>query len=119
MSGPGREALRALLAHTLERMGRVERHALQRAAEKPNRLFAWMDDFYPAHEAKLAEALAPVFAVIGHGGAPDRAALWCAHSREDILAASEYPPAEFPARMTGVLGYWESRPAQIAQEIIP
>ncbi len=52
--------MRRLAEHTLRRLAKVEANALRRAAGKPSQLLSWMDEFYPAHEARLCEALEPV-----------------------------------------------------------
>jgi HK97 family phage portal protein len=113
--GPAEAAMRSLVAHTLERMARVEANALRRAAEKPARLFGWLDDFYPRHEANLAEALAPVVAAAQTLATPCEpaavaAAAWCRASREMIERLSETAtPAEFPSAVEAMLANWSDR----------
>lgn len=83
--------MRRLAEHTLRRLAKVEANALRRAASKPSQLLAWMDDFYPAHEARLTEALEPVAEACEAVGvlpltlASAKASEVCTHSRAALL----------------------------------
>lgn len=120
-------ACRELLAHTLDRLARVEAHALERAAQKPGRLFAWMDEFYAAHPSRLQAALEPVANVIQTAvgvaagyrcKAGELAHRWCEESRQAILSAADAPPAEFAGRVEALLAEWDDRPLRTAQELL-
>ena len=50
-----------LFAQTYLRLGRKEAQAARKAAEKPAKFLAWIDEFYPEHAKILAEALQPTF----------------------------------------------------------
>lgn len=50
-----------LFAQTYSRLGRKEAQAARKAAERPAKFLAWVDEFYPDHAKILAEALQPTF----------------------------------------------------------
>lgn len=99
-------ALRGLLAATLGRLARVEANAARRAAEKPGRFLAWLDEFTPQHQARLAAALAP-----GLGDAAAGAAeRWCGESRTRLLeVAGSATPAAFAVAVERELQAWSGR----------
>lgn len=114
---PMKATLGLLVAHTLARLARVEAQAIRRAVAKPDKLFAWMDEFYPEHEQRLGEALAPVLRtcadLVGDGGKGDAVASgggqgWCQVSRADLLEATGVRPAELSAAIEAMLGRWEN-----------
>jgi HK97 family phage portal protein len=109
-------ALSVLVASTLDRLLRVEANALTRALARPAGLLAWMDDFYPKHEQRLAEALAPVMGIAG-GDAGSVAREWCGRSRANLLDAAEVRPAELAGSVGRMLASWTERPAQVAGEV--
>jgi HK97 family phage portal protein len=127
--GDNKGGLASLLTHTLTRLGRVEINALKRAAEKPGKLFEWMEGFYPKHEGNLSMELAMVVAAGACGltspidsspvSALEFARDWCAASKAAILAASESKPAEFAGAMARVVSEWESRPTAAALRVMP
>lgn len=96
---------RLLLEQTLERLWKVEQIAILRAAEKPNKFPDWLEEFYPNHEAKLAEALAFVVpACIPEGCSPlTYATFWCIDSRMPLEAMCE---SETPATFPGAVKVW-------------
>lgn len=125
---PAPAAMRALLESTLARLAKVEARAVLRAAEKPGRFLAWLDEFYPAHQATLTEAIAPVsracVALLGlTSGVPgpeQLAARWCLRSRETLLDLSGRVT---PGQLAGccktlVEKTWEGRPGELAAEAI-
>lgn len=56
-----RAAWRRLVVDVVHRMTRLESERARRAAGQGSEKFqAWIDEFYPAHEVRLREALEPV-----------------------------------------------------------
>jgi hypothetical protein len=108
-----------LLAEVFARLGRKEINEARRATKNPSKFLSWMDTFYPAFEATLAEALAPAVAVCGRGDAAELAAFYCQDSREQLLRVAEAKPAEFPAHVEALLNAWNrDRPALEASTIL-
>lgn len=106
-------ALRGLLAATLTRLARVEANAARRAAEKPGRFLHWLDEFTPAHRARLAEALAPGLGA-GAAGAAER---WSERSRGRLLdVAGAATPAAFAAAVEQELQAWAGRVDEAVNE---
>lgn len=119
---PDRGPLRALLEHTLARLGRVEINAVRRAAEKPASALARMNEFWEKHQPNMAESLAPVLAVCASG--VDAIALadeWCTRSRLGVIVAVGVggSPAELGERIETMLTAWDKRPAAVALEVVP
>lgn len=109
----------ALLTHTLTRLAKVEANELRRAAKSPDKLFAWMDEFYPKLEAMLAESLGPVLPFCGTLiQAGTLAKEWQVVSRSQILETSEAKPKNFPSAVEAMLQFWEGRPAKFAAELL-
>lgn len=113
-------ALRALLEGALERLAKVEANAVRRAAEKPGRFLDWLDGYYPAHEARLTEALGPVLEVCAPGLPPaSLASSWCGRSRAELLGlADKHPAKTFPGAAEALLGGWAARPKEVANEVM-
>lgn len=119
---PMRAALEGLLTSTLERLARVEAQAIRRAANKPDKLFGWMDGYYPDHAARLAQALAPVlnaWAVLtGRAVDPEAvASAWCEASRTALIEAAGVRPAELAGAVDALVSGWDGGrvPAEAAR----
>lgn len=120
-------AMRVLLSDTLARLARVEANALRRAAERPGKFLDWLEEFYPGHQARLAEALGPVLAACAgvgaraEGDAATVAADWCRDSRESLLALSgEVGPGDLPPRCAALADGWETAaPLGVAERVLP
>lgn len=112
---PQPELGRLLLEQTLERLWRIEQTAIRRAAEKPSKFPDWVEEFYPSHEAKLAEALAFVVPVcIPQGASPlTYATFWIADSR---LALGRLCEVETPATFATAVEAWIGGQAGRARE---
>lgn len=112
---PQPELGRLLLEQTLERLWRVEQTAIRRAAEKPSKFPDWVEEFYPSHEAKLAEALAFVVPVcIPQGASPlTYATFWCADSR---LLLERLCETETPVTFAAAVEAWIGGQAGRARE---
>lgn len=122
------DSLRAILVAALQRLAGVEATAVRRIAERPGRLFVWMDDFYLKHQERLSEAVAPILRAIyklaGTTGGQCRETLageWCAESRTALLDLSgSVGHSEFASAVTALVQKWKTeRPARVAAEILP
>lgn len=119
VSPPAPAAMRALLASTLDRLARVEGNAVRRAAEKPRQFLTWLEEWYPGHQERLAEALAPVAAVAPSWDAAAPGAAWCSASREQLLdVAGSVTAAGLPAAVEALLSRWQGRAEAEAQRIL-
>lgn len=89
------QPMRAILSDTFGRLARVEQGALRRAVQKPGEFMGWLDSWYPAHEARLAEALQAPLLATGSPLAPiDVARRWCLASRKDLLDLADQHTAK-------------------------
>lgn len=119
-------AIRALTHSVLRRMARVEGNALRRAAAKPGRFTAWVDEHYAAYESTLAEALAEVDAVASTlTGLPSSlagvtASRWVSESRAELDAlAGSCTAATLAAGAEEAASRWEStRPVSVAYRTV-
>lgn len=97
------------------RLQRVEVNAMNRAASKPGKFLDWLDEFYPKHERRLADALKSL-------GRADWvtavAAEHCAKSRTELLnVAGNATPAQLAPAVSALAGQWmQTRPAADAEE---
>lgn len=123
-----RSALKALLADTLGRMLRKECNAARRAATEPGKLFAWMDQFYPAHAKLLLAALEqPCFVAwqaagsprVGIDGGKVVAALIEASQAALLELADRTTAATFAGEAEKLFAAWEeARPGIDAERIL-
>ena len=113
--GSADPAMMNVARDTFARLQRVEVNALNRAAGKPGKFLDWLDEFYPKHERRLADALKP----LGHADwVTAVAAEHCAKSRAELLTVSgNATPAQLaPAIATLAANWMQTRPAAEAEE---
>lgn len=112
-----REALRALLVHTVGLLVRIEASELRRAAER-RRVDSWAEEFYPRHRVRLQQALEPVVRALMPRGPWAERALEAAEemvsrSLADVKLASKAGAADLLA------GEWEmKRPSEVAGRLL-
>ena len=93
--GTADPATMGLVRDAFDRLMRVECNAIGRAAGKPGKFLAWIDEFYPKHEARLADALKAfdrpewVAAVAAEHCAKSRAALLDASGRVTMATLAD------------------------------
>ncbi len=123
--GASRQAFRRIVVDIVARMTKLEAERARRAAAGgPEKLQAWVDEFYPGHEIRLREALEPV--VRGWCEMRGRedwetplatvAAAIVVQNREELLEAkSSVLEVDVEARV----GRWErERPGEVADMVL-
>lgn len=112
------DALRGLLLDVMGRMIRVEALEARRAAKGGAEKFAaWVDDFYPKHEARVCQALTPALrAVRGDHSPADLAETLISESREALL---DLRKDNLTASVDALVSRWEiERPAELAAMVL-
>lgn len=119
-----RAAVRDLALAQLARLVRLEAAEIRKHCATAAKLKAWAADFYtPAHEARIAAAVAPVAGALASIGAArstaaaaDLAAVLRSRAAAAVLEAAEQPDPQFAAR--NLADHWEaSRPPEILSMI--
>ena len=103
---PAVPSLTPVLEEALHRLARVEIQAAKRAALKPGKFLAWMEEWYPPHELRLVEALSPIIGDRASAVAKE----WVSRSSEQLLSlADSHTPATFAEGAESLLASWGAR----------
>lgn len=115
-------AHRALVVETMRRMIEREADRARRAQATPQKLRAWIETFYPAHEDLCRTALLPVVRIhlawIGSDEDPASVAEALSHehvgrSIADLRGVLDEDPEDFGVTLHGVLHRWETERSQV------
>ncbi len=111
-----RKGFELMYSQTYHRLGRKEAMAARKAAEKPNKFLAWLDEFYPEHAKLMIEAVQPTMEMqlrvvdrVDEAQVPIQAnrkvqqlaETRCNRSRERLLTLSECKPSELAHAVEG------------------
>ena len=123
------DSLRNLFREAVGGCIRREAQAARRAAGKPDKFVAWLDEFYAEHEAFVADKVRPALvawwaAFPGADNPPDAAAEYarrhCDASREMLLAAAETKADQLAGAVDRRVSDWElHRAGGAANEMQP
>lgn len=123
------DSLRAVFQDALGRCIRRESQAARRAAGKPDKFVAWLDEFYGEHESFIAEQVRPALvawwaAFPGGDNPPDAAADYarrhCLASRKMLLDDACAKAEQLPGVIEHRVSHWELYRANgVANEMQP